>query len=173
MSSDLVVKACQFARAAHKGQERKYTGEPYFNHVYEVAMLVESVPHTQEMIAAAYLHDVVEDTKFTLHDIFDRFGGEVHDLVLWLTDVSTPAAGNRAQRKALDRNHIAQAPAEAQTIKLADLISNTETIVQYDPDFAKVYLKEKQQLLDVLTRGDATLLQRARDQVSAARDAIA
>jgi hypothetical protein len=79
-----------------------------------------------------------------------------------LTDISRPNDGDRKIRKAIDRNHLAGASARAQTIKLADLIDNSRSIVERDPDFAKVYLAEKRELLAVLTEGDETLLNRAR-----------
>src|SRR5690606_38890864 len=82
------------------GQKRKYTGEPYILHPMSVAGIVATTPFaTKTMIAAALLHDVVEDTTYTLKDIEDRFGKEVARLVDWLTDLSTPADGNRAKRK--------------------------------------------------------------------------
>jgi hypothetical protein len=65
----------------------------------------------------------------------------------------------------LDRQHSAAAPAAAQTIKVADLISNTRSIVAHDPGFAKVYLEEKRMLLEVLTKADPTLLNKAKEQV--------
>jgi (p)ppGpp synthase/HD superfamily hydrolase len=162
-----VERAKVFATAAHAavGQTRKYTGEPYVVHPMEVASLVESVGGTEAMVAAALLHDVLEDTGVTVDVLEEQFGSEVADLVLWLTDVSKPDDGNRSTRKALDRQHSAAAPAAAQTIKVADLISNTRSIVAHDPGFAKVYLEEKRLLLDVLTRADPTLLTMAREQV--------
>lgn len=162
-----VERAKVFATAAHAavGQTRKYTGEPYVVHPIEVASLVESVGGTEAMVAAALLHDVLEDTGVTVDVLEEQFGSEVADLVLWLTDVSKPGDGNRSTRKALDRQHSAAAPAAAQTIKVADLISNTRSIVAHDPGFAKVYLEEKRLLLEVLTRADPTLLTMAREQV--------
>jgi (p)ppGpp synthase/HD superfamily hydrolase len=157
---DLVHKAQVFAIAAHSavGQKRKYTGEPYFVHPAEVARIVAEVPgSTAEMVAAAWLHDTVEDTGVTATDIHMNFGPEVAALVGWLTDVSKPEDGNRAHRKAMDRAHTAEAPAEAQTVKLADLISNSRSIMAHDPAFAKTYLEEKRLLLAVMTKGDAGL----------------
>ena len=154
-------KALEFATMAHGDQKRKYTDEPYIIHPIAVAEIVKSVEHTDEMIAAALLHDVVEDTPFTIDDIFDRFGDNVGELVSWLTDVSRPEDGNRKIRKRIDREHIAEAPADAQTIKIADLIHNTGSIERYDPSFWKVYKQEKIDLLGVLTKGDATLRKRA------------
>lgn len=168
MTSNLLERARVFATAAHAavGQTRKYTGEPYIVHPLEVANIVISVGGTEAMVAAAMLHDVLEDTGVTFDLLEDEFGEEVAQLVLWLTDVSKPEDGNRSTRKALDRQHSAAAPAEAQTIKVADLISNTKSIVMHDPNFGKVYLEEKRLLLDMLTKANPELLQRARSQVS-------
>ena len=164
-----VERARVFATAAHAAvkQVRKYTFEPYIVHPTEVASIVASVPHTNEMLAAAWLHDTVEDTGVSIVDIQVEFGNEVASLVGWLTDVSTPEQGNRAVRKAIDREHTAMAPAAAQTVKLADLIANSRSIMAHDPAFARVYLEEKRMLLEVLTRGDATLMAQARSIVGA------
>jgi (p)ppGpp synthase/HD superfamily hydrolase len=157
---NIVEKARIFATAAHAAvkQVRKYTGEPYINHPFHVMSIVKTVTHTPEMLAAALLHDVVEDTGVTIELIEQEFGSEVANLVGWLTDVSRPEDGNRATRKQLDMEHTAQAPAAAQTIKLADLISNTSSIVKYDMNFAETYLKEKAALLKVLTKGEPALI---------------
>jgi (p)ppGpp synthase/HD superfamily hydrolase len=165
---DIIEKARVFATAAHAavGQVRKYTGEPYIVHPFEVAMTVKQIGGTPEMVAAAFLHDTVEDTGVTMETIEREFGPEVAEIVFFLTDVSRPEHGNRAARKAIDRAHIAKADARAQTIKLADLISNCSSIVKYDPEFAKVYLEEKRLLLEVLTKGDKILLDRARKIVN-------
>jgi (p)ppGpp synthase/HD superfamily hydrolase len=157
---DVVRKAQVYAMAAHAAvkQVRKYTGEPYIVHPAEVAKIVASVPGaTPDMVAAAWLHDVVEDTGCTYTDIHMAFGIDIATLVGWLTDVSKPEDGNRAVRKAIDRAHSAEAPAEAQTIKLADLISNSRSIMAHDPAFAKTYLEEKRLLLAAMTKGDPGL----------------
>lgn len=161
---NIVERARVFATAAHAAvkQVRKYTFEPYIVHPTEVANIVATVPHTDVMVAAAYLHDTVEDTGVSIVDIQVEFGNEVASLVSWLTDVSKPEQGNRAVRKAIDREHTAMAPAAAQTVKLADLIANSRSILAHDPAFAKTYLAEKRMLLEVLTRGDATLMAEAR-----------
>ena len=160
---DLIEKATIFATKAHESidQRRKYTEKPYIVHPAEVASIVTSVPHTKEMIAAAWLHDVVEDTPITLDEIYAEFGKKVGDLVEMLTDISKPEDGNRKVRKELDRQHTAKASPEGKTIKLADLISNTSSIVKHDPNFAKVYLREKRLLLEVLKEGDETLWNKA------------
>lgn len=162
---DVVDIALDFATEAHRGQLRKYTGEPYITHPREVAMLVSSVPHTKDMLCAALLHDTVEDTYVTLLDIEKKFGPNVRHLVEMLTDVSKPSDGNRAIRKSLDLAHTASASKEAKTIKLADLISNSSSIVERAPDFAKVYMEEKKALLEVLQEGDSTLFEKAKEIV--------
>ena len=165
--TDLVTRARVFATAAHAavGQLRKYTFEPYIVHPAEVAAIVESVDGTPEMVAAAWLHDTVEDTGVTIETIRAEFGDEVAELVGWLTDVSRPEQGNRAHRKAIDRAHTAASPARAQTVKFADLIANTRSIMQHDVEFARVYLAEKRELLEVMTKGDARLRERAMAQI--------
>jgi (p)ppGpp synthase/HD superfamily hydrolase len=165
--TELETRARVFATAAHAavGQLRKYTFEPYIVHPAEVAGLVKEYGGTPEMIAAAWLHDTVEDTGVTSELIRKEFGDQVADLVGWLTDVSRPDHGNRAQRKAVDRAHTAAAPAEAQTIKLCDLIANTRSIVEHDEKFARVYLAEKRELLEVMTKGDTRLRARALAQI--------
>lgn len=166
---DIVERARVFATAAHAavGQLRKYTNEPYIVHPEEVAQIVSTRPHDPEMVAAAWLHDTVEDTGVTIETIRAEFGAKVAELVGWLTDVSRPSHGNRATRKAIDRAHTAQAPAEAQTIKLADIISNTRSIGEHDPDFAKTYFEEKRMLLEVMNKGDVVLFEQAKQAIGA------
>jgi len=158
---ELEAKAKLFAtnRHAEIDQRRKYTNEPYIVHPEAVVNLVKTVVHSEEMIAAAWLHDTVEDTRTTIEEIDSEFGKIVSILVNSLTDISKPEDGNRAARKAMDREHIAQISPNAKTIKLADLIDNSNSILMYDPQFAKVYMKEKALLLEVLQEGDLQLFQ--------------
>lgn len=157
---NLLLEAMRFSEKAHAGQKRKYTGEPYADHPRHVMQLVAMhVPTaTEDMLIAALLHDVVEDTEVDYPQISARFGDKVSDLVYWLTDQSQPGDGNREQRKALDRAHSARAPAEAQTIKVADMIDNASTIIVHDPGFAKVYMREKKLLLKELILANTALL---------------
>jgi (p)ppGpp synthase/HD superfamily hydrolase len=145
----MMYQALKFAAEAHTGQARKYTGESYINHPIAVAkVLTHLYPEaTDGMIIAAILHDTVEDTVVTIEQVQAEFGSEVATLVGWLTDVSVESDGNREARKRIDREHTEGAPFEAQIVKLADLIDNTKSIVQYDRGFAKVYLREKSLIL--------------------------
>jgi guanosine-3',5'-bis(diphosphate) 3'-pyrophosphohydrolase len=168
---DLVNRALLFATEAHAsiGQTRKYTGEPYIVHPIEVMMLVRLAGrHTDEMLAAALLHDVVEDTPKALGEIVSEFGREVGLLVDDLTEPEW--FGNRAERKAKEARRLSQISPDAQTIKLADLISNSRTIIDRDPRFAKVYLPEKVAVLQMLTQGDRALRSMAWDLIPAEYD---
>jgi (p)ppGpp synthase/HD superfamily hydrolase len=156
----LVDRAAAFAYGAHAavGQKRKYTGEPYAVHPQQVAHLVRVAAFgTPEMIAAAHLHDVVEDTGVTLDDLGAIFPNEVIRLVDWMTDKTTLADGNRAVRKAMERERWSGAPPAAQTIKLADAFDNARDILEHDPGFAKVYIAEMRLLLPFLDRGNERL----------------
>jgi hypothetical protein len=156
---DLVQRARDFAIRAHKSMNhrRKYTHAPYSVHLQNVADLVASVSDRAETLAAAWLHDVVEDTPTTLEDVEATFGQSVAHLVDCLTDVSKPSDGNRAMRREIDRQHLAGANSEAKTVKLADLIDNCRDICKHDKRFAKVYLQEMAALLHVLSDGDPKL----------------
>ncbi|MDX2458221.1 MAG: HD domain-containing protein, partial [Gammaproteobacteria bacterium] len=113
--NDLVDSARIYATEAHQriNHRRKYNNEPYHVHLSAVAKLVASVTDDTEMVAAAWLHDTVEDTQATLEDIEAEFGVPVAELVEELTDVSKPGDGNRVRRKQIDLRHLAQASVRA------------------------------------------------------------
>ena len=161
--SYLEAKAKWFATYWHEsiGQKRKYTNEPYINHPESVVNIIKEINASEAMICAAWLHDVVEDTPCNISLILSEFDPVVGGLVHELTDKSRKSDGNRETRKKIDRENLANASNEAQTIKLADLIDNTSSIVMHDINFAKVYLREKELLIDVLTRGDPYLINAA------------
>lgn len=172
MMSAIIAKARIVAAAAHGaiGQRRKYTGRPYIEHPIEVARIVRRFGGSENMICAALLHDVVEDTGITLDFIRVEFGSYIAGMVSDLTDVSKPEHGNRAVRKAIDRAHSAAGSAEAQTVKVADLIDNARNISTHDSDFARVFFKEKTALLEVLTKADGTIKAEAWRVVDAHRE---
>jgi (p)ppGpp synthase/HD superfamily hydrolase len=154
---NIVEKARLVAEDAHAGTERKYTGEPYFTHVEEVAGYVQALGGSEDMVAAAYLHDVVEDTEWTHDDIKREFNPTIAEYVYFLTNISIGSSEPRRVRKAMDRAHIKKAPIPVKTIKLADLKSNLKDIAQNDPSFAPLYMKEKVKMLGVLTDGHPSL----------------
>ena len=84
----VINDALMLAIEAHGDQRRKYTGEPYITHPIHVAKILEdSVEHTTEMLAAAILHDVVEDTKYDLNFVKDNWGEDISHMVDGLTKI--------------------------------------------------------------------------------------
>ena len=128
-----VLRAAQFAAEKHASQKRKgAAAEPYLNHLIEVAGLVAmalSQPDTN-LVIAALLHDTIEDTETTREELIGRFGSDVADLVVELTDdKSLP----KAERKRLQIEHAPKMSVRAQTIKLADKLSNLRSILSSPP----------------------------------------
>lgn len=166
----LLDAAITIASQAHAGQRRKYVNTPYLSHCLEVVnILIEHGIDDQVMLAAAALHDVLEDCEGWKADtlrwkLFEmpRYKHSPTTTVALVQELTEPAhQGNRATRKALECERLSKISADAQTIKYADLISNTGSIVQHDVGFAKVYLQEKWNILGVMAGGDAVLFTRA------------
>ena len=155
---ELINKALKFSTAAHAAvnQKRKYTGDDYIVHPIAVSNIVKENGGTEDMIAAALLHDTIEDTNVTKEQIAEEFGWKIFKLVVELTDVTKPADGNRATRKDIEAKRLGMASKEAQMIKLADLIDNTKSIFEHDPKFAKVYRQEKINLLEAMDKVHGT-----------------
>ena len=147
----LVLSAEAFAMKAHINQVRKYTGEPYFFHCQNVASRVARLPICNKyMVAAAYLHDTIEDTDCTYLELERAFGARVANLVRELTDQYSKALYpemNRKKRKELEAVRLGNISDEAKLIKWCDLMDNTSSIVKHDPGFASIYLKEKAHVL--------------------------
>ena len=153
----VIVKAEEFARLFHVNHKRKYTNEPYVNHLLEVANIVCTVEHTSEMIAASLLHDVVEDTSAEIKEIFNEFGSVIGRYVESLTEITSLQDGNRKTRKRIERERLASSCKEVQTIKTADLMSNCIPIVHNDPNFGKVFIQEMSLLLRDMKLADSKL----------------
>lgn len=152
----IVAEAKAFAMAKHHGQVRKYTGEAYFTHCFAVGQMVQDRGGAPEVVAAAILHDTLEDTKTTEHELLDQFGPVVVSLVKELTDEFTKERYphlNRAQRKLAEAARLGTISASAKLIKLCDMIDNTKSIVEHDPDFAVLYLREKAAVLEAIGYG--------------------
>lgn len=165
LNHPLAQEAAKFAALHHAkvGQLRKYTSQPYIVHPSEVAAQVSGASDADSvMVAAAYLHDVMEDTDCTFAELDAAFPPTVVEYVLWLTEGhGEPDYPNwtREMRKNYDLVRLSRAPEKVKTIKICDLISNTSTIAAYSaPDYALKYLGEKRLLLDnALRSGDNTL----------------
>jgi (p)ppGpp synthase/HD superfamily hydrolase len=149
----------EFAIQKHGVQKRKYTEEPCWVHLAQVAGLVSTIYSKPSVIAVAWLHDVLEDTDTTKTEIVSLFG---HDVLYGVEFLSDLEGGNRATRKQLSRERLSKAPAWVQDIKVCDLISNTSSILKHDPKFAKIYLEEMKLLLDCLALADKRLIKLAK-----------
>lgn len=156
-------KAYGFAIAAHESinHKRKYTGDPYFNHLEEVVDILGQYysvycEENENIFSAAFLHDILEDTGISKETILDTFGQEVLNMVILLTDEKVNNSGrNRSQRKKIDRYRLSKAPKEVQDIKIADLISNSISIKENDPKFYHgCFRKEAILLLNVLEKAE-------------------
>ena len=160
-------KLLEFVKKQHGSQIRKYTGEPYWNHVYSVAEIVSE--YDVEGVEVALCHDLFEDTScdFTmLHKelVYIGYGARVSykicTCVNELTDIYEHRLyphWNRKKRKLEEAKRLGGVSVLAQTVKYADLIDNTKSIVENDPAFAKIYLEEKSELLDRMLHGDNEL----------------
>lgn len=156
---DLIIAAAQCAATQHAGQVRKYNGRPYITHPIRVAGRVAIWRFaTPELVAAAYLHDVVEDCDLSLETIGCYFGPDVMGYVSELTNVSKNLVPmpNRAERKRLDIARVATISVQAKFVKLIDRIDNLREI---DPEdsFATLYARESLNLLTVLQGVDEEL----------------
>jgi (p)ppGpp synthase/HD superfamily hydrolase len=120
--SDLATSALRFARRVHLGQYRKQTGEQFVEHPIAVANLLEESGYDSSLIAAAYLHDVVEKTDVEPDEIRERFGPAVADLVDRLSE--DPGIDGYAERKRALRRGILEAGGDPVVIYAADRVAN-------------------------------------------------
>lgn len=135
----MIERARKFAEQAHRGQTRKYNGQPYFVHPERVAVRLAKLGYGPEMIAAGYLHDVVEDCGIKIEEIKMIFGEKVAGLVSGLTNPSKGMKALRAERKRVDREHLSVQTKEVKIIKLIDRIDNIKELDGVETDFKLLY----------------------------------
>ena len=127
----LLDKAIVFAVNAHRGQLRKGSNAPYILHPMEAAAIVAAMTDDEEVIAAAVLHDTVEDTAVTLDEICEQFGKRVAELVAAESEnkrEDKPAASTWKIRKEETIEHLKTAPKEVKMLTLGDKLSNIRSI---------------------------------------------
>lgn len=117
----IVKKAVAFAEEAHRGAVRKGTTIPYITHPLETAVIVAAMTRDREVIAAAVLHDVVEDAKVSEQELREQFGDRVAALVLAETEDKTKTW---IERKSATIEHLKQATIEEKMLVLGDKLSN-------------------------------------------------
>ena len=130
--SQRVRRAIQLAEQRHRGAQRKAGDHPYFLHLVAVAQLLTAAGADDDLLCAAFLHDVVEDTMVTSTEIGDEFGGRVADLVAAVTKPAADASGERLSPDEKDELALAgmrQASQDAAALKAADLIANVSDLI--------------------------------------------
>lgn len=172
----LVAQAADFAARAHVGQRRKgVNAEPYVNHVAEVAFLLAQGGAGPELIAAGWLHDVVEDTDHRLSEIEQQFGAEVAAIVAQVTDdKSLP----KAARKQAQVDEMPNKSEAAQLLKFADKTSNLHDLARSPPDGwdrerLEGYIAWGESVIGRATAKNAFLENAFREAVAKAREAAA
>lgn len=165
-----------YVHLMHFPQKRKYTGEAYTVHLRAVAEMAEQYG-LQFGYEIGLCHDLIEDPKVNEQELFDKllnFGYDIMEAdfivksVVELTDVYTSESYpnmNRKSRKELECQRMSNISENSQSIKYCDLIDNTKSIVEHDPSFAKIYIQEKQQLLEVMTKGNKYLYKKAKNNM--------
>ncbi len=175
--NEIINKIIEFTDQAHGEQTRKYNSDRYIVHPIRVMETCKQYTNRLDILAAAVMHDLLEDTSLTkddilkfLHSLMDH-GMKVRTvkMIVDLTDVYIKKDFphlNRGQRKALELNRLQKISPEAQTIKYADILDNAKEIVQDDSSFARRYLQECRNILNGLKRGNFKLRKVATDLVN-------
>ena len=166
----LTQAAMQIAEKAHAGQLRKYSNDPYIVHPGQVVGILctfvgydDHLEFFQESIAAAWLHDVIEDCGYTQKTLTEELLSltglttaslHVTRSVFLLSDLEE---GNRAARKKLTRERLASCAGSIQNIKCADILSNLSSIFHHDKKFAPVFIGEAIELVSLFENGNMVL----------------
>ena len=133
LNTELLDRAINFAVRAHAGTERRGKGFPYIVHPMEAMEIVATMTPDQELLAAAALHDTVEDTDVTVEQLRAEFGDRIAGLVAAESDafvegVSEEDSWHARKQAAIDR--LARAPHDAKMVALGDKLSNMRAIAR-------------------------------------------
>ncbi len=143
-TADRVADAVGFATSWH-GDQRRPTGVPYLEHLLEAleVLVMGAEVRDQDVLCAAVLHDVVEDTPCTTAEIAKHFGPRVAELVGWVTIPETPPGeGKKEDKKTVKEQYLRRlkdAPEDARMVKLADRVSNVQTLRNLKPEKQRAY----------------------------------
>ena len=156
---EIYYKTLEFVTKWHGNQKRKYTGEPYVNHLVEVADNTKKYfksnfdldfnDYRPDVIGL--LHDVLEDTNCKRTDLLDFLFYHIHsrgDFLFYhaVTDLTdhyvSSEFGNRLIRKKMEADRLHKCNHLVQFVKLCEVLSNTQSILEHDKKFAKVYIPE-------------------------------
>lgn len=164
-----VTNALMIAMHQHevvaKVKTRKYTNEPYITHPIRVALSVATHPNVKlSWIAAALLHDTIEDTVYSeeeelalKHRITNDCGKDILSLVEELTNPKKTESLNRKQRKEQSLEKLKTASVPAKILKMFDRIDNLRDMVGAPVDFKKLYVSESEELFKVISDADKNI----------------
>lgn len=151
LGKELYMSAIEFAKKAHEGQFRKFSMAPYFTHPVRVATLVMKYKKSHaidDLVVAALLHDVVEDTKVTLVEIQGEFGYKVSSLVQELT--SDKAAVLEQGKTGYLTHKMLGMTSWALVLKLCDRLDNVMDFIYANDRFVEKYTEETRSILKSL-----------------------
>ena len=134
IDTQVIDRAIRFATESHEGVVRKGSDIPYIVHPLEAMAIVSTITSDQELMAAAVLHDVVEDAGITIDDIRREFGSRIADLVDAETDREVPGLSHVEswqQRKQAAIDRLATAGRDAQIVALGDKLSNMRAMARH------------------------------------------
>jgi len=147
-ANSLICRAFDFANSLHEGQVRA-SGEPYIAHPVAVAGILRDLGGSSAVIAAGFLHDVVEDTDVTLNEIEERFGTEVRTLVEGVTKLSKFEFSSKTEQQAENFRRMFLAMAKdirVIVVKLADRLHNMRTLEHLAPEKQKRISRETREI---------------------------
>jgi (p)ppGpp synthase/HD superfamily hydrolase len=160
-----------WVKQKHKGQIKKYSGQPYFSHLMNVADMAK--PVTSFGYEIGLCHDILEDTKVTENELFEAllsFGYSENEAnyitirVVELTDIFTSEAYpelSRETRKELEISQMPKISPGAQTVKYCDLIDNMNLVIKFDHENTYQYLQKKKRLLNSMIDGNEKIRRQA------------
>jgi (p)ppGpp synthase/HD superfamily hydrolase len=170
----------EFVKQSHGDQKRKYTGDPYVTHLLNVCSRV--IHLGSPFVEVALCHDLYEDTKVNFDSLYKRLIEIGYDLpesynictyTQELTDKFTKEDYphlNRARRKSLESKRLSTVSFVSQTVKYADLLDNSYSILAHDSKFAETYMTEKKQIISLMRAGDRILMKQCDDLLHAYND---
>ncbi|MDC1288138.1 HD domain-containing protein [Gammaproteobacteria bacterium] len=177
-NASLLLKALHYAADMHRDQRRKDAeGSPYINHPINVAQILSDIGGVDdvEVLSAAILHDTVEDTKATLHDIELAFGLRIARIVEEVTDDKSL---KKKERKQAQIDHAGHTSREGALVKVADKIANVRDVhanppKDWEPARRKEYLDWSERVVERCRPENAALTEYFYESLDTAREALA
>lgn len=137
-------RAYSVVREYHSGQKRKYTGEEYRHHLVRVGnALAKKYPEDFALEIAGYLHDTLEDTKYTFEEMVETFGLDVAWLVSQVTTPKEFDVLKREEKHQRECKRLSHISTRAKRLKRADISDNLSDIALHNPNYATLYIQEK------------------------------